>query len=86
MWGFTGTDGPPETTNDFASCLSAEWGITPETMIKSAPPTEEERRLLTKAAASVQEFVRTLWVEDEWEAAWFVNPRVCFPIAKLIIT
>lgn len=79
MWGFTGVDGPPEVPKDFASSLSivSEWGITTDTMIKSAPPTEDERKLMIKATAPVQEFVKSLWVEDEWEAAWFVNPPVC---------
>lgn len=79
MWGFTGIDGPPEMPEDLASWLSSvsEWGTTPETMIKSAPPTEDELELLKKAAAPTQEFVMSLWVEREWEAAWFVNPPVC---------
>lgn len=79
MWGFTGSGGPPEMPEDFASWLStvSEWGVSPDTMIRSAPPTEDEFTLLKKAAAPVQEFVNSLWVEDEWEAAWFVNPPVC---------
>ncbi|KAF5315090.1 hypothetical protein D9619_007355 [Psilocybe cf. subviscida] len=76
LCGFTGVEGPPEMPEDIASCLGAlsEWGVTPETLIRSSPPTAEEVALLQKAATPVHEYVKTVWVEDEWETAWFVNP------------
>lgn len=74
-------EGPPEVPEDIASCLGAlsEWGVTPETLIRSSPPTAEEVNLLQKAATPVHEYVKSLWVEDEWETAWFVNPPVRSP-------
>lgn len=82
LCGFTGVEGPPEMPEDIASCLGAlsEWGVTPETLIRSSPPTAEEVALLQKAATPVHEYVKTVWVEDEWETAWFVNPPVSSPL------
>jgi len=76
LWGFTGNDQPPPLPSNLSSCISklAEWGITMDTMVKSEPPTEEEKNLLQKAGSEVHRYVKNRWIEKEWETAWFVNP------------
>ena len=77
LWGFTGNDLPPSPSN-LPSCISklAEWGITMDKMIKSEPPTEEEKNLIQEAGREVHRYVKNRWVEKDWETAWFVNPPV----------
>ena len=83
LWGFTGNDLPPPSPCNLPSCISklAEWGITMDNMVKSEPPTEEEKDLLQKAGREVHRYVKNRWIEKEWETAWFVNPpvSVCSP-------
>ena len=78
LWGFTGSDLPPPSLSDLSSCISklAEWGATMDKMIKSEPPTEEEKILIQRAGREVHRYVKNRWVEKEWETAWFVNPPV----------
>ncbi|KAF8195406.1 hypothetical protein BJ912DRAFT_875993 [Pholiota molesta] len=76
LWGFTGSDSPPPSPSNIASSLGAlsEWGITIDKMIKSPPPTLTEAALIERAGKEVNRYVKTRWVESEWETAWFVNP------------
>ncbi|PPR03508.1 hypothetical protein CVT24_006996 [Panaeolus cyanescens] len=76
LWGFTGLDSPPPSPSLLPNCLPslAEWGITKEKMITSAPPTPEEAKLLHRAGSEVHRYVQKRWNENEWETAWFVNP------------
>ena len=78
LWGFTGIESPPPSPSHLPECLPAlaEWGITEDKMVKSAPPTEEEKALIEKAGSEVHRFVKNRWDEKEWETAWFVNPPV----------
>lgn len=32
--------------------------------------------MVQRAGAEIHEWVKRRWKEDEWEAAWFVNPPV----------
>ncbi|KAF9046083.1 hypothetical protein BJ165DRAFT_1414889 [Panaeolus papilionaceus] len=76
LWGFTGLDSPPPSPSLLPTFLPAlaEWGITKDNMITSAPPSPEEAELLRCAASEVHRYVQNRWKEDEWETAWFVNP------------
>ncbi|PPQ68111.1 hypothetical protein CVT26_005732 [Gymnopilus dilepis] len=76
LWGFTGIESPPPSPSHLPECLPAlaEWGITEDKMVKSAPPTEGEKALIEKAGSEVHRFVKNRWDETEWETAWFVNP------------
>ena len=78
LWGFTGDTSPPPSPSTLPSCLPAlaEWGVTLDSMIKSEKGTEEEDKLVQKAGAEVEAFVRKRWDERRWETAWFVNPPV----------
>jgi len=78
LWGFTGTLSPPPSPSTLPSCLPAlaEWGVTVDSLIRSAPGTEEEDALVRRAGKEVDRYVRMRWVEGEWETAWFVNPPV----------
>lgn len=83
LWGFTGLDSPPPSPSLLPTFLPAlaEWGITKDNMITSAPPSPEEAELLRCAASEVHRYVQNRWKEDEWETAWFVNPPVSNSIA-----
>lgn len=76
LWGFTGTLFPPPSPSTLPSCLPAlaEWGITIDSLVRSAPGTEEEDVLVRRAGKEVDRYVRMRWREGEWETAWFVNP------------
>jgi hypothetical protein len=80
LWGFTGTDTPPPSPSDIATCLPslADWGITMDNLIRSSPPTLEEAVLIKDAGREVHRYVQNRWSETEWETAWFVNPPVSY--------
>lgn len=53
------------------------WGfVGSETRLKNDGP---DAPLLKAAAKEIDTFIRNLWVESEWESAWFMNPPVRFP-------
>ncbi|KAF8882026.1 hypothetical protein CPB84DRAFT_1791182 [Gymnopilus junonius] len=85
LWGFTGTDTPPPSPSNLPVCLPAlaEWCVTQDKMIASAPPTEKERVLIEKAGSEVHRYVRNRWDEKVWETAWFVNPPRLQSVPKL---
>ncbi|KAJ7079744.1 hypothetical protein B0H15DRAFT_940699 [Mycena belliarum] len=76
LWGFTGNTSPPPSPSNLPACLPAlaEWGMTLDKMVKSEKGTAEEDELVRLAGLPVHNFVRSRWVEEEWETAWFVNP------------
>ncbi|OBZ68957.1 N-acetylglucosamine-induced protein 1 [Grifola frondosa] len=78
LWGFTGTSSPPPSPSTLPACLPAlaEWGVTPDKLVRSPRPTEEEEREIRAYGRDIDEFVKRRWVEREWETAWFVNPPV----------
>lgn len=84
LWGFTGNDLPPPSLSNLPLCISklAEWGVTMDKMVKSEPPTEEEKILIQLAGREVHRYVKNRWIEKEWETAWFVNPPVSGSLLK----
>jgi hypothetical protein len=80
LCGFTGATTPPPPPDALPACLPAlaEWGVTLESLIRSAPPSATEAVHIATAGREVHEFVRARWSEREWETAWFVNPQVRF--------
>ncbi|KAL0960734.1 hypothetical protein HGRIS_005758 [Hohenbuehelia grisea] len=76
LWGFTGNESPPPSPSLLPTYISAlsQWGMTLDKLIRSERGTEEEDNLVKRAGGHIDEFVRTRWIEDEWETAWFVNP------------
>ncbi|EIN12656.1 hypothetical protein PUNSTDRAFT_97471 [Punctularia strigosozonata HHB-11173 SS5] len=79
LWGFTGTppDDPPPSPSHVTDALPAlaEWGVTPDKLVRSPRGTDEEEALVRRAGREVQEFVKRRWDERVWETAWFVNPQ-----------
>lgn len=86
LCGFTGTDAPDPTTADLQRALPAlgAWGITMDSLVTSPDPTEDEARMMERAAEEVRFFVMRRWREEEWETTWFVNPPVGICITKII--
>lgn len=63
---------PPEVWDRVA--FDGLWDFTGgETKPKYDGP---DAPLLKLAAREIDQFVRNLWVESEWECAWFMNPPV----------
>lgn len=87
LWGFTGNSSPPPSPSTLPSCLPAlsEWGVTMEKLVRSEKGTEEEETLVRRAGKEVDNFVRNLWTEANWETAWFVNPPVSFTPPSLFV-
>jgi hypothetical protein len=77
LWGFTGNTSPPPSPSTLPKCLPAlaEWNVTLDQMIMSQKGTDEEEAFVRAAGKEVDTFVRRRWKEEEWETAWFVNPR-----------
>jgi hypothetical protein len=90
IWGFTGSPDPPPSPSTLHLALPAlaEWGVTEDKLIRSAPPTDEERVHIDRACSEVQRFVEHRW--QGWETCWFVNPPVsplCFEaLPRCILT
>jgi hypothetical protein len=78
LCGFTGARTPPPPPDALPACLPAlaEWGVTLDALVRSAPPSAADAAHVAAAGAEVHEFVRRRWPEREWETAWFVNPLV----------
>ncbi|KIP09689.1 hypothetical protein PHLGIDRAFT_502877 [Phlebiopsis gigantea 11061_1 CR5-6] len=76
LWGFTGSTTPPPSPSLVPTFLPAlaDWGVTMDKLIVSARGTDEEEKLVRGAGKEIETFVKTKWVEHEWETAWFVNP------------
>ena len=76
LWGFTGLTSPPPSPSSLPSSLPAlaEWGVPADYTVNQARGTPEVEELVRRAGEGVRDFVRSKWLEEEWETAWFVNP------------
>lgn len=79
---------PPTASSEFRD-YTLEYGLSGltgvhEQLLSSIPrvvvPPQEAYPVLDE----VHKFVSTIWPEDVWETAWFVNPLVCWTLISCL--